>query len=59
LGISRDILDGIQELARTGEFTIAASLPKRQKNIDTFMRLKYVPPYINKAGECYEKSFVS
>jgi hypothetical protein len=52
-------LDGIQELARTGEFTIAASLPKRQKNIDTFMRLKYVPPYINKAGECYEKSFVS
>ena len=41
------MLEQIKNLAEEREFTIS----ERQKNIDTFVRLKYVPPYLDDVAE--------
>lgn len=42
MGEIAEILDIIKNVSGKGDFTIA----ERQKNIDTFIRLKFAPPYI-------------
>lgn len=51
MAITQDVLYRILDTSKGREFTIATALPKRQKNIDTFVHLNYVPPYIEEVGE--------
>ena len=47
MGISEGTLELVRELAKSQDFTIA----DRNKNIETFDRLNYIPPFIKDVSE--------